>query len=370
LKQKFKVTSDSYLLQLHDSIKLTSKSFQPESEDSKYLLSLTRTPKSFILACNDTEFKPKSFKYEKSWLVLKSQDNQGYCLSEGDTIRLGKAKLRIKEIKGPHQPRSNKYIPFSKHIFQGGIGEGIESEEDPQIVQTFSSQDEGNQCRICLQEDNTRQNPLVKPCKCTGSMALIHIECLQKWFTSKLTVREFNNATSYCWKSLKCELCKFDYPDRIEVNDKKFDLMVMSKPTDHYITLESGVKLNDSKNINIIPIRDKKNIRLGRAHDSDIRLSDISVSRNHANVQITDSGLFLKDVSSKFGTLVRIKKQITLTVGFKFSIQCGRNLIKISVKKPFRLFGCFSKCSSKKKREEENSRSFRDATDESFSNQF
>lgn len=313
--------------------------------------------------------------YENVWLVMrkKIKDTLGYSLSEGDVIRLGKAQLKVKEIKGPRKNKISKALPLSKHIYQGGLGgfinESLEP-DDPQIVNTFESDDEGNQCRICLMEENTEENPLIKPCKCSGSMGLIHIECLQRWFSTKVATREYNNATSYSWKSLKCELCRFDYPEKLSVRDEVFDLLLMKKPENNYITLESASSQNnESRSINIISFQDKKNIRLGRGHDSDIRLSDISVSRNHANIHLTNTGLYLADVNSKFGTLVRIKRPVSLTLGFKFSVQCGRTLIEISVKKPFRLFSCFGGCGKKKNSDDENSRTIRDITEESFSNQ-
>ena len=30
-------------------------------------------------------------------------------------------------------------------------------------------------CRICLSEDTDSENPLISPCKCAGTMKLIHI---------------------------------------------------------------------------------------------------------------------------------------------------------------------------------------------------
>lgn len=41
-------------------------------------------------------------------------------------------------------------------------------------------------CRICLgEEDEPESNPLFSPCKCAGSMGLIHLECLREWLMSK-----------------------------------------------------------------------------------------------------------------------------------------------------------------------------------------
>jgi len=45
-------------------------------------------------------------------------------------------------------------------------------------------------------------------------------------------------------------------------------------------------------------------IKLGRGHASDIRISDISVSRLHAFISYVDNKYILTDNNSKFGTLV------------------------------------------------------------------
>jgi len=33
-------------------------------------------------------------------------------------------------------------------------------------------------CRICLSEENEALNPLFSPCKCSGTMKFIHLNCL------------------------------------------------------------------------------------------------------------------------------------------------------------------------------------------------
>lgn len=52
----------------------------------------------------------------------------------------------------------------------------------------------------------------------------------------------------------------------------------------------------------------KKNIKLGRAQQNELRVHDISISRNHAEINISKEGeLYIRDVKSKFGTLVLVK---------------------------------------------------------------
>ena len=47
-------------------------------------------------------------------------------------------------------------------------------------------------------------------------------------------------------------------------------------------------------------------IRLGRGQESDVRISDISVSRTHALIKLEKNGFYIEDNNSKFGTLALI----------------------------------------------------------------
>ena len=88
-------------------------------------------------------------------------------------------------------------------------------------------------------------------------------------------------------------------------------------PTEkNFILLESlTFEKNSSRMVHLIlPDNEKKVFKLGRGHESDIRVSDISVSRCHALIKYNeDNGRFyLEDNLSKFGTLVLAKHSIDL----------------------------------------------------------
>ena len=56
-------------------------------------------------------------------------------------------------------------------------------------------------------------------------------------------------------------------------------------------------------------MKDRDFIRLGRGHDCNIRVTDISVSRLHALIKTSSRGDFVvEDNKSKFGTLVQCRK--------------------------------------------------------------
>lgn len=72
-----------------------------------------------------------------------------------------------------------------------------------------------NSCRICLEEGKELNfeenklneedilNPLICACKCKGSLAYIHQECLKSWIFSNYNISNF--------KAARCELCSSKY---------------------------------------------------------------------------------------------------------------------------------------------------------------
>jgi pSer/pThr/pTyr-binding forkhead associated (FHA) protein len=84
------------------------------------------------------------------------------------------------------------------------------------------------------------------------------------------------------------------------------------------------------------PVRDQLEYKVGRGHDSDIRVSDISVSRYHARIKYQEGKFMLEDNTSKFGTLVMIKDKTPITKNHTCAIQSGRTVGKLDLKYYFR----------------------------------
>ena len=86
-------------------------------------------------------------------------------------------------------------------------------------------------CRICLCEDEgEKENPLVSPCNCDGTMKYIHIDCLKGWVNSKWAQKETQIVKTYLWKILTCELCKQRFPDFVKYEGKSYDLIQYEVP--------------------------------------------------------------------------------------------------------------------------------------------
>ena len=82
----------------------------------------------------------------------------------------------------------------------------------------------------------------------------------------------------------------------------------------------------------IRPGPNKTIFKLGRGHESDLRINDISVSRCHAKIKLENGKFTLEDNQSKFGTLVLIKRRTPLLPTFNKAVQVGRTVINFSVK--------------------------------------
>ena len=63
----------------------------------------------------------------------------------------------------------------------------------------------------------------------------------------------------------------------------------------------------------------------GRANNSDIKLNDISVSRNHSIINYENGELYIDDIGSKFGTLLLIQNNFLFLPHKEINIQTGKS---------------------------------------------
>lgn len=191
-------------------------------------------------------------------------------------------------------------------------------------------------CRICyLEEESELDNPLVHPCKCSGSLKYIHLKCLKHWIMTKSCqkVDESDFCNVFLFKEVECEICKMQFPDLIKHNGQYFYLLDFTKDFKNYLILET-ITLDEEGNkfLYVISLLNKE-IKIGRGILSDILLSDVSVSRIHCNINIEGNNIFLQDNDSKFGTLVLIQTPtIKMVENLPLFIQVGRTFLNFELK--------------------------------------
>jgi len=266
---------------------------------------------------------------EKIWYVVKSNNtNESYAsnftyeLKKNDIIKLGRIKFWVKDMNicdGEFTTTYETFRPFMDIENTNITSESI--------------------CRICLYSSTDEINPMISLCKCKGTMDTMHLNCLQKWLQHKSTTKEIAGkpGVSYVTKSFNCEICKEPYPTSIKYNGVTYGLMNYEVPDNqNYIILESLNSIKENQyplSVHVMMfIENESSFLLGRGHESDVRISGISVSRTHARVYMKNNKFMLEDKGSKFGTLVLSKEAVNIENlnGNQQILQIGRTLINVT----------------------------------------
>ena len=360
------INNSCYILKNENKIKFINKSNNNDSElnsDEKYLGYIIKNKKNDEYTWNFNKYFTNN-QFTKpfenlDWLVIgktrfANPFHNKYKLREGDIIKLGKIILMVREINisnNNNNNNENKNNIENNKIEHKPTSGAFNNQETKVLneklknlyiqIKNNKNDNKSNQktytCRICLSEgDFFGPNPLINPCNCTGSVRFIHINCLKKWLTSKVLIKSSSeeNVHIYSFKAFECELCKSIIPERLIFNNKIISLIDFNKIfTPPFLICESIYQYNISncsnyseyQTIFIISFSKKKNIRIGRANNSDLRLTDISVSRNHATLScVNNNSIFIEDNGAKFGTLILIQNNIKFIPDKELSIQVGR----------------------------------------------
>ena len=388
------------------------------------------TKESFYPNLNENDTNTNNTEFY-SWLIYKGNqipvNKNKYRVKEGDILKIGREWLFIKDIYISHRSKNiskskNKEKNIGNHdkffSYHSQTNKELNLNEDFNLIEyndtdedkdeeikgeknkfvtenedikkkikkiivkekessekNSNNNDDNNKnkkvkiCRICyLEEYDKINNPLIKPCKCSGSMKYIHYECLIHWIKTKILVEKsqfYSNdlLSVYTLSPLECELCKSKFPSYVLHKKKIYSLLYLDKQFEKDISLNKKgekitKKIKENKESYIIfdsiaPSRiesryrflvkfDQDNIlRIGRGLEMQLVLNDISVSRNHCQLKIEDDGsVVLEDNNSKFGSLVLIQKEIEILKGNCLNIQVGTNYLTFAQKKKTGFFSC------------------------------
>ena len=333
-----------------------------KNDNSKKNINLSELLFSVIKEDNDY-FISKQFNYNQNlslknidsisnnlWYVLNSDTNkkfyksgskynEDYFLNKNDIIKIGKINFSFNEFnidgydKIKYENKENYYNlsfensktePLFNMIYEA---ERCDKENKDKII-----------CKICYCDDNNDENPLINLCHCNGGLKYSHLNCIKLWIKSKLIIKENTNKNvkSYNFTSFNCKICKTPFPLRFKIKNniinRIYSLIDIEKPeNENYLILESLDQINENDNFKSIHliILNEENYIIGRGKECDIKINDISVSRVHAilHFDMIRKLLLLRDLKSKFGTLILVKKPIKILKKF-IRLQIGRTFIE------------------------------------------
>ncbi len=302
---------------------------------------------------------------ERIWKnISKSEETE---IQEGDIFKLGRVRLKFDKIiynsntlrnnTGINNYNSNKKLNniINKNNISNILNNSItadisvyENNENSNIKNFFIEKNDGKyNCRICYRNDSDLNDPLISPCKCSGSMSYIHYKCLKSCIEAKIQKKKEENFISYYWKNFNCEICLFPYPKYIKYKNLKYSLVDIDTSNFNqycicdYSLFDDNKKKSFHRGFIIFKFDDDNEITLGRNQSNGIKLKDISVSRKHCYIIKRNGKLFIKDLNSKFGTLKYIKDKYEILIGQNIDLLSGKNrfLVNLSKKWSFLNFG-------------------------------
>lgn len=111
---------------------------------------------------------------------------------------------------------------------------------------------------------------------------------------------------------------------------RRFSLVDVPRPLNGDFLLLEGISKDkgDPRAIYlIIPGKLNESYKLGRGHEADIKMSDISVSRSHAVIRCTKEGFTIRNNNAKFGTLLHTKRKVLASLNEASVLQLGKTKI-------------------------------------------
>lgn len=304
-------------VEFHSNQKWSSEkliSFSKDSEGNYFVESLCSSPKG------------------QAWLVIRAIRHNTvkipYELHKNDIVKLGRIEFRVVDM------HSN-----------GAADLYYDAEKINWMLYDKEFLNEGDSLadikwKFWLDEEIIADRPLINCWNWKGGIKYVHLDCLKQWQLSQMrsnsSLKSSDCVKTYTWKKFECELWKKKYPYSLKIDDERYERLVDYDPEEQkpFIYLESMPI--DSKStrvtVKIIPTNDDMIFSIGRNHDSDIRVSDISVSRKHCSILFKNGKFLLEDWGSKFGTLIKLNSRLQVVKDYSWAIQIGRTVLNYVMK--------------------------------------
>ena len=379
----FKIRNDGSIFRVNNNI-IYNNDDDCITNDHELLLKIKKNDTYYEVMTNENNEKRNFFTSNYAWFVLKKklidEKMNNYKLQVGDIIKIGKVIIRIKEIaydtkkefkrkrsesikSGELSKKDSKDI-FSKatrnkqanfinyrNITNPNFEDNIEllkMDKDVLTDDFLNKIKKKNEiCKVCYnKEEDENENPLIRPCYCSGSIKYIHLKCFKHWVTTGITKTKNEYCTTFLFKERECEICKAKLPDYIYHKGKLFPLIDFSNEYNNYLILES-LTLEEDKNrfIFIVSLDKNRHLKIGRGIENEIILKDPSVSRMHCKLNIERHQIFIHDSDSKYGTLILVQvPSIRIEENVPLNIQVGRTFLKFKIKNNDSFFSFCSCC--------------------------
>lgn len=195
-------------------------------------------------------------------------------------------------------------------------------------------------CYMCFDEEDTVDNPMITPCKCSGDTKFVHVECLRKWHTAEAD----NQICFLSSVDATCSVCKSTFKSDFKLRDGRQVKLFKSSLEPPYVSLlvatkhEMAQRLFNTRfqlSFSTLMKPDGRNatrpLLLGRSSGSDMVLDYRTVSARHAAIRFKNGEFVFTDAGSSNGSYLYLRRPLELSPSQAVQFRLGRSMISMKV---------------------------------------
>jgi hypothetical protein len=195
-------------------------------------------------------------------------------------------------------------------------------------------------CYMCFDEENSEENPLITPCKCSGDTKYVHVDCLRKWHTAEAD----NQICFLSSVDATCSVCKSTFKSDFKLKDGRQVKLFKSSLEPPYVSLlvatkhEMAQRLFNTRfqlSFSTLLKPDGRNgtrpLLLGRSSGSDMVLDYRTVSARHASIRLKNGEFIFTDAGSSNGSYLYLRRPVELSASQPVQFRLGRSMISMKV---------------------------------------
>mmetsp|Transcript_13857 Transcript_13857/g.27914 ORF Transcript_13857/g.27914 Transcript_13857/m.27914 type:complete len:655 (+) Transcript_13857:305-2269(+) len=220
----------------------------------------------------------------------------------------------------------------------GENSEDSMDEKPPQIKHVSAG--DNPVCYMCFDEEDTEENPMITPCKCSGDTKYVHVECLRKWHTAEAD----NQICFLSSVDATCSVCKSTFKSDFKLKDGRHVKLFKSSLEPPYVSLlvatkhEMAQRLFNTRfqlSFSTLLKPDGRNatrpLLLGRSSGSDMVLDYRTVSARHAAIRFKNGEFIFTDAGSSNGSYLYLRRPLELSPSQPVQFRLGRSMISMKV---------------------------------------
>lgn len=195
-------------------------------------------------------------------------------------------------------------------------------------------------CYMCFEEEDSEDNPMITPCKCSGDTKFVHVDCLRKWHTAEAD----NQICFLSSVDATCSVCKSTFKSDFKLKDGRQVKLFKSSLEPPYVSLlvatkhEMAQRLFNTRfqlSFSTLIKPDGRNatrpLLLGRSSGSDMVLDYRTVSARHAAIRFKNGEFVFTDAGSSNGSYLYLRRPLELSPSQPVQFRLGRSMISMKV---------------------------------------